>query len=320
MTDPEIKKQNHISFCMPAYNSAQTVAESVESIMTGNFETGDEIIIIDDGSTDNTLRVLEKLKEKYPVIQIIVSKENLGCPAARNVAYAQAKYPLIFTLYSDDVLAPGSITPLKTYMIAEEADMAGFEKYYYFQKSVNGKKHITHKRICRPGVLSFADFLAGDINPGPGGNYMFKRALWQEVGGVWEYGKGMHEAWGFTLKCLAHGAKFVVLPHSFYYHRYGTDSLFMRESKKENEVSLMATKMITPYLDLLDQRDATYIKSEEGGKSWYGMINRAPIRLKNGLLGKTGYTVIPLPEKLKRVFVRFARKHPKILALFLKKI
>lgn len=304
---------------MPAYNSAATVAESVESIMNDNFEIGDEIIIIDDGSTDNTLSVLEKLKEKYHVIQIIIVKENKGCPAARNIAYVAAQNPIIFNLYADDVLVPGSVAKLKAYMIEKEADMAGFAEYHYFQKSRRGKKEITHKWICQPGVLTLADFLTGDINPGPGGNYMFTKAIWQKVGGVSEFGKGLHEAWGFTLKCLAAGAKFVVLPKSFYYHRYGSNSLFMRESKKENEISLMATKMITPYLDLLDPRDAEYIKSEEGSKSWYNTENRVPIHLKNAPVGKTGIMTIPFPEKIKRVFVRFARKYPPILALILRK-
>ncbi|MBI2476216.1 MAG: glycosyltransferase family 2 protein [Candidatus Taylorbacteria bacterium] len=304
---------------MPAYNAGGTVAESVESIMNGNFGTGDELIVVDDGSTDDTLLILEELRKKYPFIEIIVSKENRGCPAARNIAYAAAKNPIIFNLYADDVLAPASVPKLKTCMIAEKADMAGFAEYRYFREEKNGKKKITHKWLCRPGVLTFADFLAGDINPGPGGNYMFTKALWQTVGGVWEYGKGLHEAWGFTLKCLAAGAKFAVMPNSFYYHRYGTDSLFTREAKKENEVSLMATKMIMPYLDLLDPRDALYIKSEAGSKSWYNTLDRSPIRLKNTPVGKTGALTVPFREKLKRISVRFARKHPKILALILSK-
>ncbi len=295
---------------MPAHNCASTVAESVESIINGNFAAGDELIIVDDGSTDETPRVLLKLKQKYPAITVITGKENLGCPAARNIAYAAAQNPIIFNLYADDVLVPGSVARLKSYMVAEEADMAGFAEYHYFQKSRRGKKEITHKWICRPGILTLSDFLTGDINPGPGGNYMFTKAIWQKVGGVWEYGKGMHEAWGFTLKCLAFGAKFAVMPNSFYYHRYGTNSLFMREAKKENEVSLMATKMITPYLDLLDPRDAAYIRSEAGSKNWFKTLDRAPIRLKNAPVGKTGYKVIPPKERLKRMALRMLRLCP----------
>jgi glycosyltransferase involved in cell wall biosynthesis len=316
MEKRKITKDDRVSFVMPAFNSAGTIVESIESIMDGNFEDGDEMIVVNDGSTDNTVEVVENLRKKYPVIKLISYSDNRGCPAARNVGYTATRHPIIFNLYSDDLLVPGSVKLLKDYMISENADMAGFGAGHYFQKD---KRKVTHKWVFIPGVLSFADFLAGDINPGPGGDYMFTKELWERVGGVWEYGKGLHEAWGFTLKCLAAGAKVVVMPNSFYHHRYGHNSLFARESKKENEISLMATKMITPYLDRLNEEDAAYIKSEEGSKNWYNTTAHAPIRLKGQPAGKTGVIVVPPKEKIKRVFVRLIRKSPWLLNLVIKK-
>lgn len=299
MKEPNLKITDHVSFVMPAFNSAPTVRESVESIVNGNFEEGDEIIIVNDGSTDKTAEILSDIKNKHPSVTIIDHDVNRGCPAARNTGYARAKNKIIFNLYSDDVLVSGSVRKLKEYMISENAHMAGFAEYHYFKEEKNGKKKITHKWLCRAGILTFADLMAGDINPGPGGNFMFAKSIWDEVGGVWEYGKGMHEAWGFTLKTIANGAKFVVMPDSFYYHRYGYNSLFIREAKKENEVSLMATKMITSFLDLLDPKDSAYIKSEEGAKSWYSSLDRAPIKVKGEPLGKTGKIVVALDARIK---------------------
>ena len=43
-----------ISFIIPAYNCADTLVESIESIFDGNFEDGDEVIIVNDASTDKT--------------------------------------------------------------------------------------------------------------------------------------------------------------------------------------------------------------------------------------------------------------------------
>src|SRR3990167_4388123 len=189
MIAPKIEEKSHISFCMPAFNSASTITESVESIMNGNFEKGDEMIIVNDGSLDDTVKVVEELKKKYPEITLMSYVENKGCPAARNIAYAVAKHPLIFNLYSDDVLIPKSVALLKKYLVEENADMAGFAETHYFHVNKKGKKVLTHTWKSRPNVLTLADLLAGDINPGPGGNYMFKKALWQKVGGVWEYGK-----------------------------------------------------------------------------------------------------------------------------------
>lgn len=61
----KLSGKEHISYCMPTFNSADTIAESVESIMDGNFEDGDEMIIVNDGSTDNTVKIVEGLKKKY---------------------------------------------------------------------------------------------------------------------------------------------------------------------------------------------------------------------------------------------------------------
>lgn len=304
MQHQKISTTDPISFVIPAFNSAATVLESIESIINGNWTEGDELIVVNDGSTDATEQVFADAKEKYPFIRVYNETVNRGCPAARNIGYGHAKHKIIFNLYSDDVLIPGSVARLKEYMVSEQADLAGFAEYRYFKTERNGKKKITHRWVCRPGVLSLADFMAGDINPGPGGNFMLTKKSWEEVGGVWEYGKGMHEAWGFTLKVLMAGAKFVVLPNSYYFHRYGGNSLFVREAKKENEVSLMATKMITPYLDRLDPKDSAYIQTDEGSKTWYKSLDRAPIRLKDQPVGKTGVIVIAPDAQLKTLVLR----------------
>jgi glycosyltransferase involved in cell wall biosynthesis len=55
-----------VSYFIPAYNCAQTIVESVESLFHGNFLEGDELIITNDGSSDNTPEILIHLKEKYP--------------------------------------------------------------------------------------------------------------------------------------------------------------------------------------------------------------------------------------------------------------
>jgi glycosyltransferase involved in cell wall biosynthesis len=274
--------KNNISFVIPAFNCEATVLESVDSIFKDNFENGDEVIIVNDSSTDSTEDVLSKIKEKYPVVKIIKNAQNKGCPASRNVGIGQAKNPLIFNLDSDNILVPGSIAPLKKFIESENADVAAFGELHYFQKN---PKKISHKWIFKTGILTIADFLAGNINPGPSGNFLYTKKSWEKIGKYWEYGKGLHEAWGFSLKQLASGAKFVVMLNSHYLHRIGHDSLFVSQSRKENG-SLMATKMIMPFINLLNEEDANYIKSNQ--EKWYDNLNSHPIRLRNQEPGYTG--------------------------------
>lgn len=273
---------------MPAYNCADTVIESVESIILGNFEEGDELIIVNDCSTDNTAQALSDLVEKYPFIIVIHNTQNMGCPATRNVGIDRASNPIIFNLDSDNILVPGSIRELQRYMVDEKADLAAFGEIHYFR---DDKNNVTHKWIFIPGVLTLADLLVGHINPAPSGNYMYSKESWQKVGKYWEYGAGQYESWGFSLKQIASGSKFVTMPNSYYFHRYGHESLYVREIRKKRESALLATKMISSFIDLIDERDAAYIVSKKGSVSWYYNLAKRPIRLRTGDLGKTGELV-----------------------------
>jgi glycosyltransferase involved in cell wall biosynthesis len=297
-----MSKSPSISFVIPAFNCAGTLAESVESILSTNFSTGDEVIIVNDFSTDATAKVIGTLQKKYPHIIAVHNEQNKGCPATRNVGIARAKNSLIFNLDSDNILAPESIAPLKEYLLQTNADVAAFSEYHYFKSST---KKVSHKWVFNKPVMTLADFLSGPVNPGPGGNFLYTKDSWQKIGGYWEYGKGLHEAWGFTLKQLANGAKFVVLPGSFYFHRYGHDSLFVTESKKKDESSLMATKMLVNFKHLLHPEDAVYISSAEGSVSWFENFFTRPIRLAHEPLGTTGFILrTASSKKTKLAFIK----------------
>ena len=180
----------NISFVIPAYNSASTLKEAVDSIFNGNFETGDEVIIVNDASTDTTGDVAAALAVTYaPHVTTLTNQQNKGCPASRNVGIARTKNPLIFNLDADNVLIPGSIAKLKEALIAQDADVAAFGEYNYFKTDLSKP---THRWICKPGIFTLADIFCGIVNQAPGGNYLYRKATWQRIGGYWEYGKGLH--------------------------------------------------------------------------------------------------------------------------------
>src|SRR6185312_5283936 len=112
----------NITFFIPAYNCSKTIAESVDSIMKSNFDDSDELIIVNDHSTDDTAEVLKKLGEKDPALTVIAHKTTKGGGAARTTAVENARHQLLFCLDADNVLAPGSIDPLKKYLIEHNAD------------------------------------------------------------------------------------------------------------------------------------------------------------------------------------------------------
>ena len=91
-----------ISAVIPLYNSSQFIGKTIKSIQ--NQSTKDiEIILINDFSQDNTLSIIEKLKEEDPRIKIINNKKNMGILYSRSVGALLSKGEYIFPLDNDDM-------------------------------------------------------------------------------------------------------------------------------------------------------------------------------------------------------------------------
>ena len=100
----EEKMNPRFSVIMCAYNLEKIVDTAIESVLTQNFENY-ELIIVNDGSTDNTIRTLKKFESKSNgKIRIIDNQKNVGLSASRNIAIAQAKGEYIIHLDGDDTL------------------------------------------------------------------------------------------------------------------------------------------------------------------------------------------------------------------------
>ncbi len=94
-----------ISVIIPAYNCELYITEAVESVLQQR-DCRYEIVIIDDGSTDNTKEVLEPYLSRIRYIP----QKNQGVAAARNHGIAQAKGELIAFLDADDYFLPGKLS------------------------------------------------------------------------------------------------------------------------------------------------------------------------------------------------------------------
>ena len=100
-----------LSIIVPAYNAKDTIEECIESIVANETDYLYEVIIIDDGSTDNSNVVLDGFCEKYKQISVI-HQDNMGFSGARNTGIENAKGEFIMFVDSDDVLPPDAINSL----------------------------------------------------------------------------------------------------------------------------------------------------------------------------------------------------------------
>jgi len=269
----------NISFFIPAYNCSATIAESVESIMKTNFKIGDELIIVDDCSTDDTAIKLSALRDKYPDIQIITHKRNKGGAAARNTAVENASNHLLFCLDSDNVLEKESITPLQNFLVEHDADVACFQEFKYFSATT---ATIDESWLLKPGIFSITDLLSGSLSPGASGNYLFTKKSWLKVNGYTE-DLGSLDTWSFGFKQLIENCKTVVMPGGYYFHRRGHASYYLTDAwSKRKSVSLRLIKLIINYIDRIHPADVDYIFSKKGRYTWFDNLQKRPIRLVEG--------------------------------------
>ena len=95
----------YFSVIMPAFNRQQLIEVSVGSVLNQTF--GDfELIVIDDGSTDNTVQILEQINDPR---LIVLKQTNAGPGAARNRGIGVAKGEYVAFLDSDDLYLPWTL-------------------------------------------------------------------------------------------------------------------------------------------------------------------------------------------------------------------
>ncbi|WP_392486714.1 glycosyltransferase family 2 protein [Haloimpatiens sp. FM7315] len=100
-----------VSVIIPAYNSAKTIISAIDSVMNQTYRNRiQEIIIVDDGSTDDTSKIVLKYCEQKSEIPIcVIHKENGGVSSARNLGMENAKAEWLAFLDSDDEWLPDKI-------------------------------------------------------------------------------------------------------------------------------------------------------------------------------------------------------------------
>ena len=106
-----------ISVIVPVYNCQQYIMACVDSILNQTFSDF-EIILVDDGSPDNSGKLCDELAEKYPDKIIVLHQENRGQGAARNNGVKIARGEWLHFVDSDDIIHPQMLETL--YVAAKE--------------------------------------------------------------------------------------------------------------------------------------------------------------------------------------------------------
>jgi len=164
-----------ISFIVPVYNNENTLCRCIDSIIEQDYKNI-EIIIINDGSTDNSSNILSNYTTSFDNI-VVIHQDNKGPGAARNVGICHSKGEYISFVDSDDAIKPSFCSSLLP--IIQEADIAVGGRSTY----VNGK-YTRSKRA--PAVFydtqlgSLRHMLIAQYNAHPAWGKLYKSSVVRE--------------------------------------------------------------------------------------------------------------------------------------------
>lgn len=160
-------KKNVITIIIPVYNSEKYLKKCFDSILRQSYEDM-EIIVVNDGSTDKSLNIINEYKNNYPEIFQVFSQENRGQSSARNFALQYAKGKYVTFLDSDDYIAPDYLEILAGTAEKYDSDMVASgeiridengELVSKIKYKVDRKGNCVLRRLNFSGKLYRIDFL-----------------------------------------------------------------------------------------------------------------------------------------------------------------
>ena len=161
-----------VSVIIPTYNRAWIIKESVDSVFSQDFNDF-ELIVIDDGSTDNTLEILNSYGEDI----IVIHQRNQGVSSARNRGLMEASGSLIAFLDSDDLWLPGKLSLQVDFFNSNPTALICQTEEIWMRNNVRINPKKRHKK---PAGLIFEPSLALClVSPSA---VMIRRSLFDDVG------------------------------------------------------------------------------------------------------------------------------------------
>lgn len=146
-----MKYEYDLTVIIPCYNCCKYVKEAINSLLEQDYDLQKiEILLINDGSTDNTLQILDTYKSDNI---IVINKQNEGVSATRNLGMKLAKGRYILFLDSDDYLSRNSLAAIIGFFDAHynEIDLLTYPMLYFYP---NGRlmEHLRYKNCYTLGT------------------------------------------------------------------------------------------------------------------------------------------------------------------------
>ncbi len=223
-----------ISIIVPIYNVEKELSRCLESIIHQSY-SNIEIVLVNDGSTDDSKSIIDKYKEIDQRI-VVVDQDNSGLSAARNTGLRIARGRYIMFVDSDDYLHKNAVEILYHNIIDEDADISVCNFYWDYLEQIKEEPIIGDKIVFNGDDVKH-QLIQNNLITVVAWNKLYKKEIWNGV----EYPVGkVHEDEYVIHKLLSNCKRTVYTNDKLYYY-------IKREKSISNTISLK---------NMLDKQDA----------------------------------------------------------------
>ncbi len=236
-----------VTVIIPCYNIEDYVKKCIDSILFQSYKNL-EIIIVDDGSTDNTSKIIDSYDDKR--IRII-HQENAGLSGARNTGIENAKGEYICFIDGDDFIHENYVKKMMNIAEAENADVVACG-FFGVDKNGNVKKNnIVNSQMVMSGLEAMVDYLnTRNIGYSMAWNKLYKTSLFKENKITYPYGR-LHEDEHVIYKLYYFSQKIVVIPDHLYFYIKRDDSIMGKKySAKRLEDALSHIEEVKEFMKM----------------------------------------------------------------------
>lgn len=250
------------SFLVPVYNTKNYMRECIESLLVQKGEF--EIILVDDGSTDESGRICDYYAENYPDVVRAIHKANEGLLLTRRRGFREAKGEWLICVDSDDYVDANLLERVTQTIKAHDCDMVMYNFDYVDDNRVYSPSRLqipdeTVYEDARKQELYEKRLLTVDVNS------MCMRAMRRDIVDIdADYsGAGIRNMCEDALQDLAvytNAKKIVYLSEALYHYRKGQTSITAKASLESWKAIYISHTVTESYLDVWAVPQSTKIK------------------------------------------------------------
>lgn len=210
-----------VDLIIPVYNVSPFLRECLDSVVQQTFKDF-RVIIVDDGSTDDSGQICEEYVKAYSYMTVI-HQQNMGLSGAKNTGLRHSTAPYVIFLDSDDWMSPEALESLYEIATAHNSDIVQCKTVLEYHKTRERPFDI---KTCKAIDMEVEDvyksiFSVNDVGPASWGK-IYKRKIVEDL--VFPVGK-VHEDVAVLERLLSRVTKFTYFDAPLWHYRYREDSI-----------------------------------------------------------------------------------------------